>query len=160
MLVTSATRDKLPLFGTPEKLAAVQRSLFTAAEDSGWRLQAWALFANHVHFVVTPDGPTVPDQEPFESAFQALSTAAVNREEGTKGRSVWFRSWRTRLTFESSFLARVSYVHNNAVRHGLVEQARDYPWCSAMWFEDTAPKPFARKVMGLRTDRVHVVDDF
>ncbi|MBS1714051.1 MAG: transposase [Armatimonadetes bacterium] len=159
-LVTVAVRDKQPLFQGPERLAILQDSLAAASDETGWNLQAWALFANHVHFIVTAREHVGREPDDVESAFQATSTEVLNRHDGARGRSVWFRCWRTRLTFESSYLARVSYVHNNPVRHGLVERARDYPWCSAAWFEDNAPALFVRKVMNLRTDRVHVVDDF
>jgi hypothetical protein len=30
--------------------------------------------------------------------------------------------------------ARLHYVHQNAVKHGLVQQANQYRWCSAAWW--------------------------
>ena len=43
----------------------------------------------------------------------------INRCDGTANRTVWFNFWDTKLTFETSYLARLNYVHQNAVKHGL-----------------------------------------
>ena len=73
---------------------------------------------------------------------------------------VWYRAWDTRLSYERSYLTRLAYVHNNPVRHGLVQDAQEYPWCSARWFADRADRPFYKSVMSFKTDRVNVYDDF
>lgn len=75
-------------------------------------------------------------------------------------RKVWFQYWETRLTFEKSYLARLKYVHNNPVKHGLVRVATEYPWCSAAWFERTADRSFYRTITGLGIDKINVRDDY
>jgi putative transposase len=62
----------------------------------------------------------------------------LNRIDATLARRVMYEFWDTRLTFEKSWLARFNYVHQNAVKHGLVSVANQYPWCSASWFETNA----------------------
>ena len=76
------------------------------------------------------------------------------------GRQVWFNYWDTQLTFEKSYLARLSYVHQNAVKHGLVRQAHEYRWCSAAWFERTATPAHVKTIYGFKTDRVKIEDDY
>ena len=51
--------------------------------------------------------------------------------------AIWHNFWDTELTYEKSYLARLNYVHQNAVKHGLVARACQYRWCSAAWFERT-----------------------
>jgi putative transposase len=68
--------------------------------------------------------------------------------------------WETRLTHQRSYLARLNYVHQNAVRHGLVKVASLYPWCSAGWFEQTASRAQVRTIYGIAGDRVAVNNDF
>ena len=53
---------------------------------------------------------------------------------------MWHNFWDTKLTFEKSYLARLNYVHQNAVKHVLVPAANQYRWCSAAWFEQTATR--------------------
>jgi len=56
--------------------------------------------------------------------------------------------------------ARLNYTHQNAVKHGLVGVASDYPWCSASWFERTAIPAQVKTIYALKTDQLTVPDDF
>lgn len=80
--------------------------------------------------------------------------------DNSVGRSVWYRSWDTRLTFERSYLARLAYVHTNPVKHGVVTDAETYRWCSAGWFRAEAERPFYETVMSFKTDLINVYDPF
>ena len=73
---------------------------------------------------------------------------------------MWFNYWDTQLTFEKSYLARLNYVHQNAVRHGLVPVANQYRWCSAAWFERTATRAQVATIYGFKIDRIKIVDDY
>ena len=73
---------------------------------------------------------------------------------------VWYNFWDTRLTFERSYLARLNYVHQNAVKHGLVPVANLYPWCSAAWFERTASPAQVKRIYRFKVEGVHVLDEF
>lgn len=84
----------------------------------------------------------------------------INRQDETPGRKVWFQYWDSHLTYPQSYLARLNYVHCNAVKHGLVREPALYPWCSAGWFEREAERSFYQTVMRIRSDRVNVRDDF
>ena len=84
----------------------------------------------------------------------------LNRMDATPGRRVMYEFWDTRLTFEKSWLARLNYVHQNPVKHGLVPLANQYPWCSAAWFETNARHGFVRSVYSFKIDRIRVPDDF
>jgi putative transposase len=47
------------------------------------------------------------------------------------------------LTTQKAFFARLNYVMQNPVRHGLVAVATHYRWCSATWFlANTSPAHF------------------
>jgi putative transposase len=84
----------------------------------------------------------------------------INRLDGVAGRKGWHNFWETRLTYEKSYLARLNYVHQNPVKHGLVAVANQYPWCSAAWFERTARPSQMKTVYGFNTDRLKVLDDY
>ncbi len=84
----------------------------------------------------------------------------INRLDGVAGHKVWHNFWETRLTYEKSYLARLNYVHQNPVKHGLVAVANQYPWCSAAWFERTARPAQVKTVYGFNTDSLNVLDDY
>ena len=134
-------------------------ALLSTAEKHSWTLQAWAVFPNHYHFVVVSPADASSLRSLIQE-FHSLTAREVNRLDQTPSRKVWFEYWESRITFEKSFLARLSYVHNNAVHHGLVRVAREYPWCSAGWFERTAERAFYRTVTSFTGKGMKVPDDY
>ena len=84
----------------------------------------------------------------------------VNKLDGTPGRKVWHNYWETLLTHPTSYFARLNYTHQNAVKHGLVKVAKDYPWCSAAWFERETSPALVKAIQRFKIDRVQVEDAF
>ena len=178
-MVTAGTYLKQPLFRGPDRLRYLCEMLLEVAEKHKWQLQAWAVFPNHYHFVAllpeeiskaaascrtpsrtpscrTPNGPLTQ----LTKHLHSITAIQVNRWDRAPGRQTWFQYWDSRLTFQKSYLARLSYVHKNAVHHGLVHEPSLYPWCSAGWFQRRATSAFFKTVMGMKVDRVRVTDDF
>jgi putative transposase len=50
-IITAGTYRKLPHLDSPARLDFFQNSLFQYATEFGWDLRAWAVLANHYHFV-------------------------------------------------------------------------------------------------------------
>ncbi len=158
-LVTAGTLHKRHIFHQPARLHLLQNALFQVAEIYGWKLQAWAMFSNHYHFIAQSpvDAKALG---PMIQRLHSQTARQVNRLDGTMGRKVWFQYWDTCLTHEKSYLARLDYVHNNPVKHNLVSVAQQYPFCSATWFRNSAEPSYRRKVESFHHDQVKIKDDF
>ena len=158
-LVTAATYQKQPLFCSAKRLTYLCESLLHLAALYEWKLQAWAVFPNHYHFMAVSPGKaaTLPR---FIGHLHTVTAREINRQDESPGRRVWFQYWDSHLTYQRSYLARLNYVHSNAARHGLVRQPEQYAWCSAAWFQRKAEKPYYQTVTRIRSDRVRVMDDF
>lgn len=160
--VTADTYQKLHHFRGSDRLKVLHRGLLTVAREFAWQIEAWAVFSNHYHFVGhSPQGeegarslPRMPGQ------LHERTAKWVNRLDGALGRQVWYNFRETKLTYEKSYLARLSYVHNNPVMHGLVPIANRYPWCSAAWFERTARPAQVKTIYGFKIDNLNVYDDY
>jgi putative transposase len=157
--VTAGTLRKQHIFDTPAKRDLLERMLLCIAKKYVWQLEAWAVLANHYHFVArgAPDSLHLGD---MLRELHSRSAIEVNRLDGTENRAVWFNFRDTRLTYQHAYLARLSYVHRNAVKHGLVPVANQYRWCSAAWFERTASAAQVKTIYRVKIDRVVVQDDF
>jgi len=143
-------------------LDTLQRGLLTVAHDFGWQLEAWAVFSNHYHFVAHPSDPA-KDATSLKNMLTELhrrSALWLNRVEKTLDRQIWHNFWDTRLTYQRSYFARLNYVHQNPVKHGLVPVANQYPWCSAAWFEREASPAMVRSIYRFKVDNVRLHDDF
>ncbi len=161
-IVTAGTYGKEKFYTDGERLAGLHNGLLKYAAQYGWQLEAWAVFPNHYHFVghSPEDAPDATNLSAFLKHLHGRASAWLNKLDDTPGRTVWHNYWETRLTFEKSYLARLNYVHQNPVRHGLVPVANQYRWCSAAWFERTASPAMVKTVYGFKIDHVQVVDDF
>ena len=158
-MVTAGTYNKERHFQSPERLTIVHDALLSLAEQYGWDLQAWAVLSNHYHIVsVSPSDAS--SLHKLIRHLHSVTAIEINRSDGTPGRKVWHSFWDTHLTYQKSYLARLNYVHNNPVKHGLVENAEQYPWCSAGWFARTAEASFYRTVTSFGADHLNVTDDF
>jgi putative transposase len=146
------------VFAGPERLTFLEEMLLRLAIEHEWSLEAWAVFPNHYHFVGHAGTPA--SLRTLIRRLHASSARWANERDATPGRKVWHNFWDTQLTFENSYLARLNYVHQNPVGHGLVRAANQYPWCSAAWFERTATPAQVKTIYGIQIDQVRVPDEF
>jgi len=161
-MVTTGTYRKAHHFRGRDRLAVLQRGLLNLAERFGWRLEAWAVFSNHYHFVGhSPSGEdTAESLSTMLGQLHEKTAKWINKLDGAPKRQVWHNFRETSLTFEKSYLARLGYTHRNPVKHGLVPVADRYPWCSAGWFQRTATRAQVNTLYRFPIDKVKVFDDF
>jgi len=160
--LTAGTYHKEHHFRGSERLKVLHRGLLTVAHDFDWQLEAWAVFSNHYHFVAhSPLGEDGAQNLPRMFGLLHEKTAKwINSLDDAAGREVWHNFWDTRLTYKKSYLARLNYVHQNPVKHGLVAVANQYPWCSAGWFERTARPAQVKTIYCFKTDSIRVQDEY
>jgi len=158
-IITAATLHRKRLFDSGAKLDLLRDTTFELVKNYALILQAWAFFWNHYHLVISFENTTTTQHDFIRHLHRELATR-LNRIDDTPGRRVMYEFWDSRLTFEKSWLARLNYVHQNAVKHGLVPVANQYSWCSASWFETNSRSGFVKSVYSFKTDRVNVPDDF
>jgi len=158
-IVTAATLHKQHLFENPEKLSVLERELLSLSKKYKWQLEAWAVFSNHYHFVARGNGES-GNLKRFLTHLHANSARELNLLDCTVGRTVWFNFWDTKLTYERSYFARLNYVHQNPVRHGLARVDNQYQWSSAAWFERTSSPAIVKTIYSFKIDKLRIEDDF
>ena len=158
-MVTCGTYGKSHLLNTAGKLDMFRHLFFDGLAEAGWELHAWAILSNHYHFIASsPSDPATLRR--MISKRHTRSARELNAQDQQPGRKVWFQYFDSHITFTNSYLARLKYVHNNPVHHGLVACAQNYPWCSAGWFARNARPAFRATVEGFKIDALTVRDAF
>jgi putative transposase len=158
-MITGATYLKQPLYGSDYDLSDLQDLFFDLARKKDASLHAWSFFPNHYHLVI--DSPKqVGLLRDLIREFHSISARELNQRQNTPGRKVWFQYWDTNLTYQRSYFARLNYVNQKPVHHGVVAEATNYRWCSASWFEANAKRSFVESVKRFGTSRINVKDDF
>lgn len=160
--ITASTLHRERRFHDATRLDLLQDALLTHAKEFGWQLEAWAVFSNHYHFIARPakDGLARDDLGVMCKTLHTSTARKLNDLDQTPGRRVWHNYWDTHLTFENSYRARLNYVMQNPVKHGLVKMAKDYPWCSAAWFERVNAASWVHTIHRFKTDNLKIEDDF
>jgi putative transposase len=159
-IVTAGTYKKNHHFRNRERLTVLQKGLLSVAHDFGWHLEAWSVFSNHYHFVGHSPDEGADSLSQMLGLLHEKTAKWINRLDDKLGRAIWHNFWETRLTHRTSYLARLNYVHQNPVKHGLVKVANQYPWCSAGWFEKTARPAQVKTIYGFKIDKLNVFDEF
>ena len=107
--VTAATLYHAHHFKGKKRLAVLHRGVLKVAAEFGWRLEAWAIFSNHYHFVA--QSPELEDDAKslrrMLSLLHEKTAKWVNQLDTMPGRQVWFNFRETTLTYEKSYLARL-----------------------------------------------------
>jgi len=158
-IVTAGTYCKVEFLNSPSRLDLALNTLLSCAREFGWRLQAWAVMANHYHFIAL-SGPRSHNLRLMIGKIHMTTAKTLNILDQAQRRKVWHQYWESRITFKKSYFARLNYVNQNPVRHGVVDKAETYRWCSAAWFERTAKPSFLRTVKSFKTDKIRVYDEF
>lgn len=140
--VTARRLKQVRHFYSTERLDFVRDKLLAFALHYGWKLEAWAILANHYHFVAHSPEPERSAESLGRSLrhFHGDITRFINRADGVEGRALWRYYREAHLTLQRGYLARLNYTHNNAVHHRLVGRARDYEWCWRMRLRTPAPR--------------------
>ena len=157
-MITAGTYKKEHHFNSVARLNLLQDTLLELAITYKWSLKAWAVFSNHYHFIATTENPE--NLSEFISNFHRITAIKINQRDQCENRKVWYQYRDTLLTHQRSYFARLNYVINNPVKHGLVNVASHYPYCSAAWFEQYAPGAFRRVIYSFKTDKLDILDDF
>ena len=158
--VTGSTLHRARLFDTPGKLDLITGRLLDTAKEFAWQMRAWAVLANHYHFLADSPEAGGESLRLWLHEYHRSTAVALNKLDSSEGRRVWFQFRETRITHQTSYLARLRYVNENPVHHKLVAIARAYRWCSAAWFETNAPASFVASVARFKTDKLNIPDDY
>jgi len=158
-MITGATLHNKRLLMSDERKSLVLEVLFERAAHWGWNLDSWAVLENHYHFIFhAPENALTLAK--LMQQFHSKTAVMLNRMDKELERRVWHNYWDTCITHETSYYARLHYVHLNPVKHGLVENAEEYQFCSYRWFLEKSDDDFRNAVMNQPINRVNIFDDF
>jgi putative transposase len=126
--VTFLTWQRKRLFVVEPYVRLFLKTLYGYRRQGRFLLHAFVLMPEHVHLLLTPaTGVTL------ERAMQ-LVKGGYSRTFGLEFRrgEVWQRGFTDhRIRDAEDLRAHRDYIHQNPVKRGLVEAAREYRYCSA-----------------------------
>ncbi len=161
--VTARTSSRQHLLSTEERRDWFQETLVDLIKHYGWRLEAWAVLSNHYHFIghsPSRDNSAAASLTQVIRHLHSLSTREFNRLDQQTGRTRLWQNFReTHLTHQRSYLARLHYVHQNAVHHKLVTVGSHWKWCSAAAFKEAVSPAWVKTITSFHYDQIALEDE-
>jgi REP element-mobilizing transposase RayT len=144
--LTAVTKDRLPIFRTPELARVLCGALDEARRSGKFLVFAYAIMPDHLHlvtdsrvgskdilrFVKGIGSRRIIDHLRNNGHAESLEKLRVQHRSDGSDYSVWQRHPNVRLLWSEHMLwERIQYTHLNPVRAGLVDHPNDWKWSSA-----------------------------
>jgi len=128
-MLTASTYQSEHIIHSLERKILWRDSFIEAAKLYNWKIVAWVVLNNHYHAMVeSPDEASSLSK--FTGSYHKFTARNWNDEENTPGRKVWWNYWDTCIRSEKDYNNKLQYIFWNPVKHKLVDNPEDYPFCS------------------------------
>jgi putative transposase len=116
---------------TYEDYAAFCQLVEDTRRKSAMRILAYCLLKTHFHFVLWPVNTF--DLPRFMKRLTQTHAQRFHRQRGTVGCGAVYQSryFARMLIDDRKYFGALRYVEANALRHGVVDRAEQWPWGSA-----------------------------
>ncbi len=110
-------------------LATLVQDALLFHDETKYRLSAWSVMPNHVHFLCTPNkGKSLAE---IMHSLKSYTSKEANKILGREGRS-WQKEYFDRYIRNARHYTKVSaYIENNPVKARLCEKPEEWPFSSA-----------------------------
>ena len=136
------------IFEEDEDRIRFLNTVIRCKEVSGFKLHAFVLMSNHIHFLIEPD------EEPLAVIFKRIGTSYAvwyNRKYQRAGHLFQNRFRSENVETDQSYLTVLRYILQNPVKAGMAGSPGEYRWSSYLAYE---------KGRGALTDIQFAVDRF
>ena len=156
--LTFSCYHQLPLLNEAEHCQRLIGALQAAREGHGFSLWGYVIMPEHVHLLLYPQRKdysisTVLHAIKRPAAFHCLAQLRVRRPDliprltVTQGRRTEVRFWQAGGGYDRNIVTveecreKLTYIHENPVRRGLVKRPVDWPWSSARFWAGVEDVP-------------------
>jgi putative transposase len=122
-------------------VAELVELILLSADGHDYRMLAWVVMPNHIHFVVDVwDVPLAKLIGGWKGKSSRLANGLLHR-----GGKFWQEDYYDTLVRDESHLQRaIRYTEQNPVKAFLANTAREWPWCSAHHRDEYERLPWQR----------------
>jgi len=129
-LLTTATRDRIPVFTRPETARIVLSSLDWLDSQGCIHLEAAVVMPDHLHFVAQLRSGSLSK---LMQTLKGYTSRKINELLNRKGQ-LWQPQYHEHAIRTNEVLNEVTlYCLHNPVRAGLVQDFHDYPYWYCCW---------------------------
>lgn len=124
-VLTASIYGEAKLIESAKRKTEWQEAFHESAKIYEWKIIAWVVLNNHYHAIArSPE--YAGSLSNFINSYHKFTARNWNKEDGAKGRKVWWNYWDTCIRSERDYDNRLRYVFWNPVKDGLAEKPEDY----------------------------------
>ena len=126
--VTGSTLYRSHLLTPITHKPSLQERILTLASTYKLKIDAWVILNNHYHLLFyLATGENLPR---FFKHLHGQTSTDFNKWDDQLGRQFWYNYWDWCIRDERDYWQHFNYIHYNPVKHGYVQQLRDWPFSS------------------------------
>jgi len=126
--VTSVIENRRKIFTNNINIDVLLDSFNHYRKEQGFKIVAFCILPDHFHWLIIP--PERTDISQIMKSVRGFSARKINRENSQCGR-LWQHQFLDHvIRKDEDYKQHIHYIHNNPVKHELVEEPGDYPWSS------------------------------
>ena len=125
--ITAAIHEKRRLLADADLKAQLLEMIQENFQAVGWQLNDWVILDNHYHLLGVSRKGT--DLSKIMGRTHYHSAHEIRLATGCET-PVWWNYWDYCPRDEREYLVRLNYLLTNPIKHGYVENLRDYPFSS------------------------------
>ncbi len=125
-LITSATFEHIHYFNEPKELSALELRILDVFSKVGFVCHCWVILPNHYHVLLDLENPK--DFGKVIAPVHRKSALYCNKRDKVFNRKIWYKYSDRKIRSERHFWASISYILNNSLKHGLIDNPENWPW--------------------------------
>lgn len=155
--LTFSCYHRFPFLKAQRTCLWLAESIQKARQILDFELWAYVLMPEHVHIIIRPRRAEYDISDILKAIKEPVGRCALAylsrhapmwlpRVTVKRGQRVERHFWQPGGGYDRNILsgqtlsAMIDYIHLNPVRRGLLEQACQWPWSSASWYQERAEK--------------------
>ncbi len=147
--LTFSCYHRLPLFNNDQIKQLFVDQIDLTRRRLDIKLYAWVVMPEHVHMLVMPNPPDItirhllsalkrPVATKVLARWQKIDAPILNRIKDKKGCPHFWQpggGYDRNIVSYQELLKKIGYIHANLVRRELTDQITNWPWSSALWYD-------------------------
>jgi putative transposase len=132
-MTTTVTVNRKPIFNNETAANILLEAIWFGKRQNWYHILSFTIMYDHMHLIIVPRDKNISE---CMKSIKGYSARKINSTIGGRG-SIWQRGFYDYiLDSEEKILSRISYIEENPVRKGIVENAEDYEYSSARFREE------------------------
>lgn len=126
--ITTSTYKNAHYLKSATHKTNLRQEMMNLAPEYGITIEAWVILNNHYHLLFH-----LKQAEHLALFFKRLhgrTATAFNRQDQATGRTFWYGYWDRCIRSDRDYWTRFNYLHYNPIKHGYVQNLRDWPFSS------------------------------